>query len=142
MSLTPQFKRSSQKDADLKTLSDWITKTTSATKKAAPGLKQQKAGMAYFFDSQIDFDNFSRKDLLSLQPALEKLHQVCKEADISIDLRGFDMLPVVALVAKHASTNGKINGSFIIYVDARHGYNFAFNPFSENDLKGYWQPKP
>ena len=129
---------SSSKNADLKLLSREILTIAQSIKQDAAKLKQsvsQNGGgcKGYNFNFDFDFGRFNRSDLQVLQPALKKLHQVCKEADVSVDFQGLDLLPRVALVANHMFTTPATNG-FLVLVDAGRKYNFFFNPFSEQEF--------
>jgi hypothetical protein len=134
------------KTAQLKKLSEWILTTAKNIKKEVPELKSRVGrgkfggGHGYSFSGLLNLDGFSRNDLNTLKPALCELHAVCKEANIAVDLSGFDLLPRVASVSQGGYGSDK--EAFLISVDARHEYNYLFNPFSDQELAEEKLPKP
>lgn len=140
--LTSKFKHESPskpKSADLKKenelarLSEWVLKTAESIRKDIDGLqKDGLQGKSYTLSTSfIDFDQFTRQDLLALRPALETLHEVCREKNISIDLEGFDLLPRTRLATEGGFSLPAGSGDFAIYIDVRHKYNYYVNPFSD-----------
>ena len=132
-----QEKTEQKKAADLAELSDWILETAKNIEKDADVLKQ-RVGQGrfggcegYSFSSDINFDQFTRQDLLALKPVFQKLHEVCKEQNIALDsVSGLDLLPRTYLATEGGSSIAR-PGEFEISVDARREYNFCVNPFAD-----------
>jgi hypothetical protein len=81
-------------------------------------------------------DGLDRNDLEVLKPALRELYDVAKKLDVAIELEGFDLLPRVAALAGTGSivTNGSV---YAVVADLRRGFNYAYNPYSDQELADY-----
>jgi hypothetical protein len=145
-SKTAASDESTLKAAQLKKLSEWISTTAKEIKKEVPAMKARVGRgrfggcHGYSISGLPNLDGFSRDDLKALKPALCELHAVCKEADIAVDLSGFDLLPRVADVSQGGYCSDP--EAFSISVDARHEYNYLLNPYSDQALAEEKKPKP
>lgn len=140
-------KGKTKKAEDLKSLSDWISETADDIQANSPHIKQ-KVGHGRFggcfhyeYSTPIDIAGYSREDLKVLRPALEKLHDVCKQENIAMEIGGFDLLPYKSSVDLGGAGAPSRKNSFMISADARHEYNYAVNPFSkDNKQYGFSAP--
>lgn len=133
-----------QKAQALNSLENWISNTANKIKESTQQVSEatnEEGGKyasckSFALNLDVDFDSFTRKDLSALQPAFEKLHDICEKMNIAVDMAGFDLLPRTHLAgqATVVQPTGLRRSNFLISVDTKREYNYAINPFSSKDV--------
>lgn len=123
------------KDNQITSFKNWIEKTATDIEKDAPSLKEKvgngRFGGCHIYQLAHDYDiaEFDREELKKLRPALAKLYNVCKQADITLELGGFDLLPWKENMDIGGSGAPSQKGKITVCVDARYKHNHDTNPY-------------
>ncbi len=123
----------------IKLLETWINSISNSLDDKITELKGKEGSLAKCFDARLstdfDFDDLTRKDFAHLKPALSKLHDICQNRDVQVNLDGFDLLPRVATTSISSFSHEFTTGQFMISINAGNPYNHAINPFSDKNLQ-------